>query len=532
MAEIGSAVTRRNLTDQAAAVQGIGFECFDIHIGLLFFQDMIIHIEQGSSQVFDCGKTLSVLAALHDLVDQFLRNDLAGFVMFGIYFQYFRFKYPMFVHLRRQFNKVARNISNAIIVNVTEQAMQGMSEFVENRFRFIGTQQGRLSGSRFAEVEDSRHNRIDALAILISLRTVTTAPGTAALAGTCVEVHVEDTQRAAVFVLAFECIRIGIGLRYILDFGEGDTVQFICHIESTVTHMVEFQVRTHFVFIHIEFSLACLIGIITPVPAFGIEVTALFPDLGVDVGQFFLRLFQSRSPHLVEQVIYVLFVLRHILFQHVSGKVFVTQQFRFVEAGGNQLFHDFLVIILVAVIATVDISLEDLFTQSTVIGILQERHHARVMQRENPFPFHRVGSGCFGSSGNQRFGQACQVFLLVDNQLECIGFFQHILAESKFQHGDLLVQLTQLGLVVGIQVGPSAYESFVGFFQQLLLFLIQTERSLVVINSFHTGKESRVQADIIRMGGEKRIEFLLQLLYLVGGIHTRLSSESIQYFIQ
>ena len=97
--------------------------------------------------------------------------------------------------------------------------------------------------------------------------------------------------------------------------------------------MVQFQIRADFVFIHIEFCLTGFIRIITPVPTFGFEVAAFLLYFGIDIGQFFLRFFQRRSPNLVKQVIHILLVLCHVLIQHKSGKVFITQQFGLIQAG-------------------------------------------------------------------------------------------------------------------------------------------------------------------------------------------------------
>ena len=73
--------------------------------------------------------------------------------------------------------------------------------------------------------------------------------------------------------------------------------------------------------------------------------------------------------------------------------------------------------------------------------------------------------------------------------MESVGLFQGILSESKLEHGYLLVQLTQLRLLILRQIGSSPDKAFIGFLQQLLLFLIQMEARLILIYGFHPGEK-------------------------------------------
>ena len=59
--------------------------------------------------------------------------------------------------------------------------------------------------------------------------------------------------------------------------------------------------------------------------------------------------------------------------------------------------------VFISVISSVNVSFEYLFAQVSVIGILQKRHDAGIMQGENPFAFHACFFSCFGSTGNQVF---------------------------------------------------------------------------------------------------------------------------------
>ena len=326
-----------------------------------------------------------------------------------------------------------------------------------------------------------------------------------------------------VLILAFESLRFGMGQRDIPDRCKSDTVQFIGDIESAVADIIQFQVRTHLVLVQIELRFFRFFKIITPVPAFRLEVTAFFPDFGIDIGQLLFGLSESRCPDFVQQGIYFIRRFRHAIFQDEGSIIVISHQFRLFEAQGDQIADDFLIVGLIAVIAPVDVAVEDFLTQSAVIRILQERHHTRIMQREKPFPLHPGCFSCFGRIRNQAFGQAGKVFLFIDHQLKIVCFLQHVLAESKLKHGNAAVQLTQLLLFVGRQIGSATNKILIGFFQQFLLLLVQIEFGLVVINGLHTVKKGRIQADIVTMFRKQRREFAAERLHFVIRIYAVLA---------
>ena len=106
---------------------------------MYLLQDMEIHIQVRSRQIFYRSETLPILSALIQFLDQFFRHDLTCLVMFGIYLQHFRFEHPMLHDLGRQFHKVARNTRNSIIMYILKQIMQGMTKLMEQRPGFVCT---------------------------------------------------------------------------------------------------------------------------------------------------------------------------------------------------------------------------------------------------------------------------------------------------------------------------------------------------------------------------------------------------------
>ena len=404
--------------------------------------------------------------------------------------------------------------------------MQPVPEFMEKRGSFIGTQQGGFACRRLGKIANDGHNRHHLVSVLvIRLGTIASAPRTATLAGTGEEVEIQDAQRLSVLVDTLEHLCFGMRFRHVFQRTEGDAIQAFCHIESPFAHVVQLQIRTDFVFVHIIFVLFRFLEIITPVPAFGFEVLAFTFDFRLDVRQFLVRFGKGRRPKLVEQVVDVLFVLCHPVFQCHRSIIFIPHQLGFLQAGGYQLAHHFLVVGIVPVVSPVDVCLVDALAQVAVVGILQERHHAGILQGKHPLAFLSHTLGGFGGLGYQTGRQTAQVFLVRNDQLEGIGLLQHILPESKLEHRYFLVQFPKLLLVGIAQVGSAPHEILISILQQFRLFLVQIEFRPVVIHLLHALEQPFVQRNIIVMGRKQRSHLLAQRLHLGIGIATVLPAE-------
>ncbi|OAV63969.1 hypothetical protein Barb4_04548 [Bacteroidales bacterium Barb4] len=74
--------------------------------------------------------------------------------------------------------------------------------------------------------------------------------------------------------------------RHFVQLVEGDAVQSVSHVEGTVAHVVQLQVRAHLIFVQVKLRLLGFLEVIAPVPGFGFKVAALLADFGLDVSQF------------------------------------------------------------------------------------------------------------------------------------------------------------------------------------------------------------------------------------------------------
>ena len=367
---------------------------------------------------------------------------------------------------------------------------------------------------------------------VVALRTVAAAPGASSLAFAREEVEIDNAKQLAVIVRAFEYLCVGMWLGHIAQGTEMNAVQAVGYVEHTAQHVVQFQVRTYLILVDVEAGLLGFFEVIAPVPALRLELLAVLLDFGLDVCQLLFGLGQGRCPQLVEQVVNILFVLGHTVFEGHGGIIGESHQFRLLQPRGHQVAYYLLVVGIVAVVAPVGIGLEDAFTQFPVVGILQERHDAGVLQGEDPFAFHPVRLRGFSGTCDQRGGQSGKVGLIVNDQFESVGLLQHILSEGQLQHGYLAVQFPQLLLVGFAQVRAVTGKALVRVLQQLAVLGVEVQLLALVIDGLHTGEQTSVQRDVIAVGGELGGHLLAQCLQLSTGIGAVQSSEYQLYTTQ
>src|SRR5690606_26199086 len=142
--------------------------------------------------------------AFLNAVDQCIWYYVSCFVMLGKLLQHLRVLGPVFHHLRWQLYKVAwhRGARQAMVMGFGQQAMQGMTKFMEKSSHFIEAEQSRLIITGSCEIAHNGNNRVHKFTCLIHLLlTVTAHPGSTALAGTGVHVNVQNTYMRTIGLL-------------------------------------------------------------------------------------------------------------------------------------------------------------------------------------------------------------------------------------------------------------------------------------------------------------------------------------------
>ena len=154
------------------------------------------------------------------------------------------------------------------------------------------------------------------------------------------------------------------------------------------------------------------------------------------------------------------------------------------------------------------------------------------MQGEHPFAVQSSLLCHLGSRCDEVLGQSRKVVLVVDYELEGVCLCKHILSEGELQHRDFLIELAQLLLLVGIEVGTAAHETLVCLFEELLLFLVELFLRLVVIHVFHTLEEGGVHRDVVAVLREQWRNLAAHCLHLVAGAGTVLTVEHRSHLVE
>ena len=200
---------------------------------------------------------------------------------------------------------------------------------------------------------------------------------------------------------------------------------------------------------------------------------------------------------MVEQFIHCFWGLCHTVVESHRGIVLISHQSGFLQACLHEFLHYFARVVLASLAATRDISLVHTLAQFAAVAILQERHHRGIVQGEHPFAVQSSLLCHFGRRGDEVLRKSSQVVLVVDDELEGICLGEHVLSEGELQHRDFLIELAQLLLLVGREVGTAAHKTLVGLFEEFLLLLVELLLRLVVIHILHSLEEGGVHRDVV-----------------------------------
>ena len=222
----------------------------------------------------------------------------------------------------------------------------------------------------------------------------------------------------------------------------------------------------------------------------------------------------------MQEIEYIFRSLRHIVGQYVCGVCIISHQLGLLHTEGQNLLQNLLVVVLITTVTQGSVSLINLLAQFTVLCILQQRCTAGLLQREHPFSLFTLSLGFTGCPCNHRFGQTCQIFLLIDYQFKCIVICQYMIAEINGQSRQFLVDFTQTGLLFLIESSSRAFERLAVFLQQVMLFGCQLDSTgfFLFANLGHPLVQGFIQIDIVTVFRQHRSDFRLQSHQFVIGI--------------
>src|SRR5579863_6294893 len=180
---------------------------------------------------------------LPDLLNQFLRHGLAGFVVPRIVAEHGGVQSPVFVEHGWNLHEIAR-LGRSRIADVGHHRLQSMAEFVEHRSYFCEAKECRLArrwlGEIFYVVDDRPGAKEAALA------NEAARPSASALVGPGEKVGIEQGQRRTVGVKDLKHAHIGLVNRNVFALFEGQTVELIRRIENAILeHAIELEERAY-----------------------------------------------------------------------------------------------------------------------------------------------------------------------------------------------------------------------------------------------------------------------------------------------
>ena len=499
--EVGALVAADDFGDETDAVEIVGFEGVGVD-GLLRGDAVVGHVEQGGSEEFGVDESLAIGLGSGNLGDEFVGDALTGLVMLGIGFHDLRVAAPVFHYLRGELNEIARNIgaSQRGIVAFAEESVEGVAEFVEEGFALVEIEQGGFVGCGFGEVADHLDDGDDVVAVAVDFLAAEFGhPSTAALAGTRMEIHVENADNL-VSVENF----VGMGILVVggkgAVFAEGNAVEFVGSGEGAFTNIVEGEVGTDEVVVEVVFLFAEFFAIVTPIPRLKGGTGDVFLNHFLVFSAFLFCFGKGGAPNLHEAGINSLGSLGKAIVEDIVGVGFEAEDVSTFETEIGEGV-DNLCVVVVATVAAGCVGLPHLMTEVTVGAVLHEWFPAGKVESEDEFALGSgVGIGSLAGGSDLVGGETGRGG--VKYQLIGVGGLKDVLGKTKGEGSYLLVELAETCLLIGRDIGAAADKAFIGFLEETLLLGIEVEALALVVDSLDALEEFGVKGDVVAVGGE------------------------------
>ena len=332
-----------------------------------------LHVDQRRGQQFGDLEALAEFAGLLDLVDQRLRDWLAGLVVQGELAEHLRGRQPGLMHLARKLDVVAEHPSagKAWIGDPGVQAVQRVAELVEHGDGVAPGDQHRLAGRAGDEVGVVGDDGGDLAAIGL-LGPIGVHPGAGALAGAGIGIEVPKPHMATA---ALDLIDGDGGVldRHIGHRTEGEAIQLAGHPMHAVTKLFELQVGRHVVQVEVVPGGAHLLGIVAIVPGGDRDALALLVGDDLHLGHLFPDPGDGRGPDAHHQRHGGLWRIGHgIVGEAPMGVGREPQKLGPLGAQIEDLADPGVVVADVAVVAPAVERLPDLLAQIAAVGIGEE----------------------------------------------------------------------------------------------------------------------------------------------------------------
>ena len=439
---------------------------------------MPLHIQDGGRAKFGGHEALVEVAGRNDFGEQFIGNHLARLVVTRISGKHFGFESPVLVDLRGELHEVTghRRTAHRVVGALAQQAVQRVTKLMEHGLHVVEAQQRRLIGRRLVEIA---HIDDDGADILPFRRDVLVAdivhPRPAALGVTREIVGQQHADQRTVRIRDAEGLHVRMILGCIRNGLELQAVEARCGREDPLTHVLHLEVRHHGILIQVILRLADAFCIVEPVPGF--DLAAGGQQAGGHIGVHHLLHVEHLGFGLPDGVFHNIGQegihghrsLGHLVAENEGGGSIVTQQIRLFNLQAQDVEHNLLVVVLIAVVA------------------------ARGIRAE-----HRLAAGAVLTGGHGRgiFGNRH-----AEGSLEGIVFREQVVAEAQRKGGQLGIDFAHAGLACLIETDAVLFKITVDFVEHTLLFGGQSQFRLLVVERLDLGKETGVHEDVVFMRG-------------------------------
>ena len=526
MVEVAGAVAGRNLrVQQTYLAQGLALEgCGFVGGGhILGRQHVPSQVETGGCEVLAQGIGRLEVDALEHALLQFGRHLRTRLVMARKVVEHLGNGCKRLVELRRHLDEVARHTGTCqgLVFAVGQHAVQGVTKLMEHGGHLVPCQQRRLAirgFCRVAHIEDDGQVVPTASLLLEGVH-----PGSSALGGTTVVVAIEQRHGLAVLVDNLKHAHVGMVGRNVGALLEGQSVDQVGGIEHAIDqYAVDIEVRLHLVVGDVEHRLLHLGRVVEAVVGLQLEIgTLALTGKVLDSLRLGIGLGRIRLDQILQEVVDMLWCLRHRVLQRVSGIVGITHQLGLL---GTQLGYlaDYRerVVLGVGTVGTVNAGLEDLLAQVAVVEGGEQRLLGGVDDDDGVGRLATTTLGIFLALGHIGVTQACQLFLLVNPHHCVVGGVLQLVAPLLLQVADAQVDGFHAFHLVGRQQGTLADEALIDFLQQLLVLARQLV-VLLVVDLSDALEECLVERNLVLQIGQHRLHLLLYLANLrrLVGIH-------------
>ncbi len=139
------------------------------------------------------------------------------------------------------------------------------------------------------------------------------------------------------------------------EFCQRDAVELVGNDKSAFAYVFQLEVGLYIFFFEVVFLFTQFLGVVPPVPCFQLFSFAFFVHQLLQFGCFGFCLGECIVPQVVEEFHHGGGVLCHCIVQYKVGVAVKTQQLCLFKSQAYDVGNDFLVIVLVIVVATVDV---------------------------------------------------------------------------------------------------------------------------------------------------------------------------------